>query len=128
MIQKGAYLNVADNSGAKIAYCIHNISKPNSRYAYLGDILLVSVKQLRTRRRFASKVKKGDLTYALVVRNKILKKFFYGDQFKFNQTSVILFFRKTYKLIGTRIFGFIPTFFRYSQFLRILSICTGVAD
>jgi len=127
MIQKGSYLNVADNSGAKIAYCIQNISKPSSRYAFLGDILLVSIKQLRTRRRFASKIKKGVLAYALIVRSNIFYKFLYGDRMKFNFTSVILFFRKTYKLIGTRIFGFLSLSFRYSQFLRILAICTGAA-
>ena len=59
MIQRGTYLNVADNSGAKSVYCIHNLSKPRSRYAFLGDVVLVSVKKLRVRRRYASKVKKG---------------------------------------------------------------------
>ena len=46
---------------------------------------------------------------------------------KFYETAVILFFRKTYKLIGTRVIGFLPIFFRHSQFLRILSIIAGVA-
>ncbi len=127
MIQKGTCLTVADNSGAKYAYCIHNITKPNSRYAYIGDIILVSIKKLKVKRRYASKIKKGVLAYALIIRTKIFNKIFYGDYLKFYETSVILFFRKTYKLIGTRIFGFIPFFFRYSKFIRILSICTGVS-
>lgn len=127
MIQKGTCLNVADNSGAKYAYCIHNISKPNSRYAFVGDLILVSIKKLRVKRRYASKIKKGVLAYALIIRSKIYNKFISGDSFKFYETSVILFFRKTYKLIGTRIFGFLPFFFRYSQYIRLLSISTGVS-
>lgn len=127
MIQKGSYLNVADNSGAKLVYCIHNITKPKSRYAFLGDVILVSVKKLRVRRRYASKIKKGVLAYGLIVRSKRFKNFYFGDKIKFYETAIVLFFRKTYKLIGTRIFGFLPLIFRYSQFLRLLSICTGVA-
>lgn len=127
MIQKGTCLNVADNSGAKYVYCIHNVTNPNSRYAFVGDIVLVSVKKLRVKRRYASKIKKGVLAYALIIRSKIDNKFFYGDCLKFYETSVILFFRKTYKLIGTRIFGFLPFFFRHSQYIRLLSICTGVS-
>ena len=50
MIQKGTRLNVVDNSGAKIAYCIQNITHPSCRYAYLGDLLLVSIKKLRVKR------------------------------------------------------------------------------
>jgi large subunit ribosomal protein L14 len=127
MIQKGTFLKVCDNSGAKIAYCIHNISKPTSKYAFIGDIVLVSIKQLNVRRRFAAKIKKGALAYALIVRSKVIKKFFYGDMIKFYETAAILFFRKTYKLIGTRVIGFVPILFRHSQFLRILSISAGVA-
>lgn len=127
MIQKGTSLKVCDNSGAKIVYCIHNISKPNSKYAFIGDTILVSVKQLNVRRKFAAKIKKGVLAYALIVRSKVIKKSFYGDMIKFYETAAILFFRKTYKLIGTRIIGFIPILFRHSQFLRILSISAGVA-
>ena len=57
MIQKGSRLNVVDNSGAKIAYCIQNVSHPGCRYAYIGDLLLLSIKKLRVKRRYASKIK-----------------------------------------------------------------------
>jgi large subunit ribosomal protein L14 len=127
MIQKNTKLVVADNSGAKFAYCIHNLSKPNSRYAFIGDVLLVSVKQLRVRRRYASKIKKGELAYALVIRSNIFSNYYFGDRIKYFEPNVILFYKKTYKLIGTRIFGFLPASFRYSQFLRLLFICTGSA-
>ena len=83
MIQKNTKLVVADNSGAKFAYCIHNLSKPNSRYAFIGDVLLVSVKQLRVRRRYASKIKKGELAYALVIRSNIFSNYYFGDRIKY---------------------------------------------
>lgn len=128
MIQKGTCLNVADNSGAKIVYFIQNISVPSSRYAFQGNIILVGVKRLRTKRRYASKIKKGALAYALILRTKYSKCFFWGDTLYFYENAVILFYRNTFKLIGTRIFGFISFLFRRSQFMRILSICTGVAS
>ncbi len=128
MVQKHSKILVADNSGAKFAYCIHNLSKPKSRYSFIGDLLLVSIKQLRVRRRYASKIKKGNLAYALVIRSKIFDKYFFGDKIKYSETAVILFYKKTNKLIGTRIFGYLPYSFRYSKYLRLLFICTGYAD
>lgn len=126
MIQNGSYLNVIDNSGAKIAYCIKNITKPNSRYAFIGDILLLSIKKLRAKRKYASKVKRHTLVYGLIVRTKNFKNNFQGNRIKFYENSVILFYRKTFNLIGTRIFGFLSKNFRYTQYLKILSICSGV--
>lgn len=127
MIQKNTFLNVVDNSGAKIASCIHNISNPTSRYAFLGNIILVSIKKLRIKRRFASKIKKGALAYGLIIRTKIFRNSYYGDKLKFYENSIILLFKKTYNLIGTRIFGLLPKIFRFTQFMRILSICTGIS-
>lgn len=127
MVQKGTFLNVVDNSGAKIAYCIHNISNPNSRYAILGNLILVSIKKLRIKRRFASKIKKGALAYGLIVRTKIFRNSFYGDKLKFFENSIILFFKKSFNLIGTRIFGLLPKIFRFTQFMKILSLCTGIS-
>lgn len=127
MIQKNTFLNVVDNSGAKIASCIHNISNPTSRYAFLGNIILVTIKKLRIKRRFASKIKKGALAYGLIIRTKIFRNSYYGDKLKFYENSIILFFKKTYNLIGTRIFGLLPKIFRFTQFMRILSICTGIS-
>ena len=70
MVQKGTFLKVVDNSGAKSVCCVRIISNQKYRYAYTGDILLVSVKKLRSKRRVASKVKKGQRLRALVVRTK----------------------------------------------------------
>lgn len=127
MIQKGTQLNIIDNSGAKIAYCIQNLTQPSSRYAYIGDLLLLSIKKLRVKRRYASKIKKSVLCYGLLVRTKIFKNYYFGDKIKFYENCAILFYRKTTNLIGTRIFGFIPQIFRYTRYLKILSLCTGTS-
>lgn len=125
MIQKGTFLKVIDNSGAKMVCCVRILSNKRYRYAYIGDILLVSVKKLRAKRRFASKVKKGQLMQALIVRTK--KKSFYlsRDDLSFFENSVILL-KKNNKLVGTRIFGLLPRSLRYSQYARLLSLSAGV--
>ncbi len=127
MLQKGTFLNIVDNSGAKLASFIHNVSNPTNKYANLGHIILVTIKKLRVKRRFASKIKKGVLAYGLIVRTKIFRNSFFGDKLKFYENSIILFFKKTYNLIGTRIFGLLPKFFRFTQYMKILSICTGIS-
>lgn len=125
MIQKGTFLKVIDNSGAKNVCCIRIVSNQKYRYAYTGDILLVSVKNLRAKRRFASKVKKGQLIRALVVRTKKKNSYFSGDNLSFFENSVILL-KKNNKLIGTRIFGLLPRSLRYSQYTRLLALSAGI--
>lgn len=127
MIQKGCYLKVIDNSGAKIVFCIRLISKSNKRYAFIGDLLLVSVKSLRTKRRFAAKVKPGTLIRALIVRTKNTKCYLFGDNLKFYENSVVLL-NKQNKLLGTRIFGLLPNSLRYTRFMKLLAVCTGTRD
>jgi large subunit ribosomal protein L14 len=125
MIQKGTFLKVIDNSGAKNVCCIRIVSNKKYRYAYTGDILLVSVKKLRAKRRFASKVKKGQLMRALVVRTKKKTSYFSGDNLSFFENSVILL-KKNNKLVGTRIFGLLPRMLRYSQYMRLLALGAGI--
>lgn len=126
MLQKGSILNVIDNSGARLAVCIHNVSSHSSKYFLTNHLVLLSVRKLRVKRRYASKIKKGALAYGLIVRTKKFQNTFFGDQLKFYANSVVLFFKKTTNLIGTRIFGFISNNFRYSRYLKITAICTGV--
>jgi len=59
MIQNGSYLNVIDNSGAKIAYCIKVFFGFKRKYAFIGNLIIISIKRLRTKRRVTSKTKKG---------------------------------------------------------------------
>jgi large subunit ribosomal protein L14 len=125
MIQKGSFLRVIDNSGGRLVYCIRIVSKLKRRYAFVGDVLVVSIKNLRKKRKFASKVKKGNVVKALVVRTKISKKYYFGDNLMFFENSVVLL-NNNYKLIGTRIFGLLPRCLRYTRYMRFLSLCTGV--
>jgi large subunit ribosomal protein L14 len=126
MIQKTTRLSVIDNSGAKTVYCIKNISKPMCNYANLGDLLLVSVKSLRSKRRAFSKVKKGDVCIALILRIRSPYYHFCGDATHYTRNCVVLLSKKN-KLIGTRIFGTIPKFFRFTKYLKILSVCSGLS-
>jgi large subunit ribosomal protein L14 len=78
MIQAGTFLNVIDNSGAKNVSCIKVLSGYRRRYAGVGDLIVVSVKNLRTKRRSSSKIKKGEMSKAVVVRTKSIIKSFSG--------------------------------------------------
>lgn len=125
MIQNGSYLNIIDNSGAKEVSCIKVFPGYKRRYAYCGSTILVSVKSLRSKRRLNSKVKKGDVLKALVIRTKVPSKSFMGDSFTFFENSALLL-NKSNKLLGTRIFGVIPKFFRQTKYLKICSLSLGL--
>ena len=125
MIQNGTYLNVIDNSGAKIVGCIKVQKGFKRRYASVGDVITVSVKSLRNKRRSTSKVKKGDILKALIVRTKISKKEFSNKSINFFENSVILLSNSN-KPIGTRIFGALPKFFRYTKHFKIISLSAGL--
>jgi large subunit ribosomal protein L14 len=123
MIQIGSYLNVIDNSGAKKVACIRINASCKKRYAHIGDNIIVSVKSLRSKRRFFSKVKKGEMFNALIVRTR-KKKDFFSNNFSFLQNSVILLSKQN-KLVGTRIFGGVAKIFRFTKYMRIISLSSG---
>lgn len=125
MIQIGSYLNIVDNSGAKKVACIRINASCKKRYAYTGDNIVVSIKSLRSKRRIFSKVKKGEIFVALVVRTKKINTDFFQNQFSFFQNSAVLLTRQN-KLIGTRIFGALPKTFRFSKYMRMISLCSGL--
>lgn len=126
MIQKGTYLNVVDNSGAKKVSCIHLYGGYRKRYGNTGNIILVSVKSLRKKKKEQLKVKKGEVVKALIVKTKIYKPNYSNESTTFFENSVILLNKQTNKLIGSRIFTSIEKKFRLTKYLRILSICSGV--
>ncbi len=127
MIQVGTFLNIIDNSGAKIVSCIKIITGYRSRYSYIGNKILISIKQLRNKRRKTSKVKKGDIYSALILREKTYNKNFFGDQSCFLENSAVLL-NKQNKLIGTRIFGSVSKIFRYTKFLKIIAVSSGITN
>jgi len=124
MIQSGTYLNVIDNSGAKDVCCIKVSKGYRRRYAFIGDVITVSVKSLRSKRKATSKVKKGDVIKALVVRTKTNKKDFSGKTLGFLENSVVLFTNKS-KPIGSRVFGTLPKTFNFSKYLKVSSISSN---
>ena len=124
MIQIGTFIKVIDNSGAKVVLCIRFLNGFKRRHANIGDIIVVVVKALRVKRRAYVKVTKGAVLYALITQSKRGLKTLSGDQVQFFRCSVVLL-NRTKKLVGTRIFGVLPKKFRYTRFMRVLSLSSG---
>ena len=90
MIQAGTILNVADNSGAKKVCCIKVFFGFKRRYASIGDLIMVTVKSIRKKRKSTSKAKKGDLYKALIVRTRCGLKSLSVERVKFFDNAVVL--------------------------------------
>jgi large subunit ribosomal protein L14 len=125
MIQQGSYLEVIDNSGAKKVMCIKIINTGyKQRYARVGSLILISVKSTRSSK--ILKVKKGDMYKALIVRTKA-KSFSKVYNFKQNFENAAVLLNKQYKLLGTRIFGKIPKQLKFSKFLKLTTLSSGLS-
>lgn len=121
MIQVESRLKAADNSGAKELYCIKVLGGTRKRYATVGDIIVVSVKDAIPN----SKVKKGDVAKAVIVRTKKEVKRPDGSYIKFDDNSAVLI--NQYKEpIGTRIFGPVARELRAKNFMKIVSLAPEV--
>jgi large subunit ribosomal protein L14 len=128
MLQKGSLINVLDNTGAKTAKCLRVESGFRRRYAFFGNIILVSIKSLRIKRRESIKVKKGEIYSAIVLQTKIPKILFNGDFVVcFNKAAIVLL-NKNKKILGTRIFGSISKKFRFTKYLKLLTLGTGFSS
>lgn len=125
MVQKGSYIHIIDNSGAKHVCCIHVQGGYRKRYASLGEIIICSVKTMRKKRKLASKIKKGDIVRVLLVRTNSGHLSRYYGMIKYFENSGIIINPQN-KLIGTRLFGTVPRSFRYTRHLRVVSIASGV--
>ena len=125
MIQRQSSLIIIDNSGAKVVKCISILGGLKKKNAYLGDIVVVSVKQIRTKNKSKLKVGKGDVLRAVIVKtkNKKIKKD--GSMLKFNKNSGILL-NKQNKPIATRILSSIPKEFRYHKFMKVSSLSSAI--
>ena len=121
MIQATTVLDVADNSGARKVQCIKVLGGSRRRYASLGDIIVVSVKEAIPN----SKVKKGDLQKAVVVRTKSEIARPDGSYIKFDVNSAVLI-NKDEEPIGTRIFGPVARELRARKFMKIISLAPEV--
>jgi large subunit ribosomal protein L14 len=125
MIQQESILKVADNSGAKTVKCIKVLGGFKKRYANLGDIIVVSVQQLRNKSKKTSKVLKGGVFRALVLRTKNQYKKKDGLCYLLQENSVALI-NKQGNPIGTRILGPVPKLLKKKKFLKFVSISVGL--
>ena len=125
MIQQQTVLKVADNSGAKIVKCIKVLGGFKKRYAYLGDMIVVSVQKLRNKSKKTSKVSKGSVFRALVIRTKTQCNKKDGSSFILDENSVILI-SKQGNPIGTRILGPIPKMLKKKKFIKFISLSIGL--
>jgi large subunit ribosomal protein L14 len=121
MIQAETRLTVADNSGAKVLYCIKVIGGSRRRYASIGDVVVVSVKEAIPN----AKVKKGDVLKAVVVRTKKEVRRPDGSYIRFDDNSAVLINTQK-EPIGTRIFGPVARELRAKGFMKIISLAPEV--
>ncbi len=121
MIQQQTRLKVADNSGAKEVMCIKVLGGTRRRYASLGDVIVVSIKDAVPR----SKVRKGDVYKAVVVRSRRTYKRPDGSSIRFDENSAVLL-NNQLEPIGTRIFGPVARELRAKRFMKIVSLAPEV--
>jgi large subunit ribosomal protein L14 len=121
MIQAETRLKVADNSGAKEIYCIKVLGGSKRRYAGVGDIIVVSVKEAIPH----SKVKKGDILKAVVVRTKKEIRRLDGSYIRFDDNSAVLL-SASMEPVGTRIFGPVARELRAKNYMKIISLAPEV--
>ena len=116
-----SYLDVADNSGARRVMCIKVLGGSKRRYAHVGDLIKVTVKEAIPR----GKVKKGQVLTAVVVRTKKGVRRQDGSLIKFDDNAAVLLNAQNAPL-GTRIFGPVTRELRNEQFMKIISLAPEV--
>lgn len=121
MIQSETILDVADNSGARRVQCIKVLGGSRRRYAHIGDVIRVTVKEAMPR----SRVRKGQLLRAVVVRTKKGVRRQDGSVIRFDQNAAVLV-NEAKEPIGTRIFGPVTRELRARDYMRIISLAPEV--
>jgi large subunit ribosomal protein L14 len=121
MIQTESYLDVADNCGARRVMCIKVLGGSHRRYARVGEIIKVTVKEAIPR----GKVKKGQVMSAVVVRTKKGLRRQDGSLIKFDDNAAVLL-NASNAPVGTRIFGPVTRELRNEKFMRIISLAPEV--
>ena len=121
MIQMQSLLNIADNSGARSVMCIKVLGGSKRRYANIGDIIKVAVREAIP----TGKVKKGQVVDALIVRTKSGVRRPDGSKIGFDENAVVLL-NNTQDPIATRIFGPVTRELRKAKFMKIVSLAPEV--
>ena len=121
MIQMQSNLTVADNSGARRVQCIKVLGGAKRRYAHVGDVIVVSVKEAIPRGR----VKKGEVRKAVVVRTRKAVRRPDGTVIRFDTNAAVLLNNQN-EPMGTRIFGPVPRELRAKNYMKIISLAPEV--
>jgi large subunit ribosomal protein L14 len=121
VIQQQSELDVADNSGAKRVECIKVLGGSRRRYAGLGDLIVVAVKEALP----TAKVKKGEVSKAVIVRTTYQYQRADGSYIKFDSNSAVLL-NAQLEPVGTRIFGPVARELRGKKFMKIISLAPEV--
>jgi len=121
MIQVQSILDVADNSGARKLFCIKVLGGSKRRYASVGDIIVVSIRDALPN----SKVKKGSVMKAVIVRTRKAVRRLDGSVIRFDTNSAVLIDAQK-QPIGTRIFGPVARELRQKNYLKIISLAPEV--
>lgn len=124
MIQQQTILKVSDNSGAKTVKCLKVLGGFKRKIAKIGDIIVVSIQQLRNKSRVTSKVQTGEIYRAVIIRTRSTIKRKDGSTYSFNENAVSLM-NKQGKPVATRIMGPVPKNLRKGKFMKFASISTG---
>ncbi|QCI22941.1 50S ribosomal protein L14 [Buchnera aphidicola] len=121
MIQEQTILHVADNSGARSAMCIKVLGGSHRRYASIGDVIKITIKEAIPR----GKVKKGEVLKAVVVRTKKGVRRSDGSIIRFDTNSCVVL-NNNEQPVGTRIFGPVTRELRTEKFMKIISLAPEV--
>ena len=121
MIQMQSVLDVADNSGARKVQCVKVLGGSRRRYAGIGDIIKISVKEAMPN----SRVRKGEVINAVVVRTRKGVRRNDGSLIRFDRNAAVLL-NNQFQPVGTRIFGPVTRELRTERFMRIISLAPEV--
>lgn len=121
MIQQESRLSVADNSGAKEVQCIRILGGTKKRYASIGDLVIVTVKNALP----SGNIKKGTVTKAVVVRTRKEIRRNDGSYIRFDDNACVIL-NTTGEMVGTRIFGPVARELRDKQYMKIVSLAPEV--
>ena len=124
MIQQQTILKVLDNSGAKNVKCIKVLGGFKKRLAFSGDIIIISVRNLKKNFKISTKIKKGDVMKALVIKTKKKTKKKDGSYIFFNNNLACLV-NKQGNPIATRIIGLIPKNLKKSKYMKLTTLSSG---
>ena len=122
MIQQQTYLTVADNTGAKVAMCIRVLGGSSRRYARIGDVIIIAVKDASPR----GTVKKKTVEHAVVVRMRGLTRRKDGSGIRFDDNACVIINKGDMLPKGTRVFGPVARELRAKNFMKIISLAPEV--